>query len=559
MSLPPVLVWRAGRTFHQVDGRLLPVVRGGDGPLTTQNLADERGRVFARMEDLISTARQDGDRALTDTERAEFDQAEAEFDRLTGEIDTAAGRERDGERAATLDRYRSVNVPSVNRITDGEPVTANRSLDELLWATSEDVPAGTYDRTGTFRQHFTARASVEQVAVRSQDGDGVLAPRISDFRPEHRQTVRSFQGLVADMALFGMLVDRSATNTADGFRVARSHRAYASRWQQTMRALDTDTAAEGLEWIPTGIGASLHERIRAAGRIAGLFSRIDLPTNPWKWPLEGADATAFRVAEPTSDTATKVTASTPGTGAVTFDAEIFGGRILTSRSLEADSAIAILPYMQRKLVQAFVDAEEKAILDGDTDGAHQDSDVGASTTDARTAWDGLRKRALANAATAGTNVALTVANLGAVRATMAKYGLSPSDLVFICGVSSYHDLILDPAVLTIDKLGAQATILNGQLASVYGIPIIVSEHVRENLNASGVFDNTTTNRTYALAVNRSEWVMGQRMALDVEVDDSIYRESFQRVMVGFMREDFQNVNATGSTEDDTAIIFNVAP
>ena len=86
----------------------------------------------------------------------------------------------------------------------------------------------------------------------------------------------------------------------------------------------------------------------------------------------------------------------PGTGAATFDAEIFGGRVLFSKSLEADSALAILPYVQRKLVQAFVDAEEKAILDGDTDGTHQDSDVGSSTTDARTAWDGLRKRALAN-------------------------------------------------------------------------------------------------------------------------------------------------------------------
>ena len=40
-----------------------------------------------------------------------------------------------------------------------------------------------------------------------------------------------------------------------------------------------DTAAEGLEWIPTGIGSTLHEKVRAAGKVAPLFARIDIPTN----------------------------------------------------------------------------------------------------------------------------------------------------------------------------------------------------------------------------------------------------------------------------------------
>jgi hypothetical protein len=48
-----------------------------------------------------------------------------------------------------------------------------------------------------------------------------------------------------------------------------------------------------------------------------------------------------------------MTASTPGTVAATFDAEIFGGRTLFSRSLEADSALAILPFATKKLVTAF--------------------------------------------------------------------------------------------------------------------------------------------------------------------------------------------------------------
>ena len=44
----------------------------------------------------------------------------------------------------------------------------------------------------------------------------------------------------------------------------------------------------------------------------------------------------------------------------------------------------------------------------------------------------------------------------------------------------------------------------------------------------------------------------------VEVDDSIYRETFQRVMVAFMREDFQHIGSA-ATNEDTAIAVNVTP
>ena len=525
---------------------------------TKQMLIDERAKQLDIIDDIIRTATEAA-RPLTEAERATHDAAVAAIegtDGLDSQITRASEVEGDAVRVAAHEARRShYAVPHIN--TGGEAVRSGHNLDALLWATNETVAAGNFDKTGAFRQHSVARNAVEQVVIRNADGVAALAPRITEFMPEHRQVIRSFQQTVADMALFGLLVDKSAKSSADGFNVARSHKAFKGRWQEVCRALDVDTSAEGTEWVPTGIGASMHEKVRAAGKVAALFSRIDLPTNPWKWPLEGADATAYRVAEPTSDTATKVNASTPGTAAATFDAEILGGRTLFSRSLEADSALAILPFAQRKLVLAFTNGEEMAILDGDTDGTHQDADVQAlGATDVRSSWDGLRKRALANASAAVTTT--TAANLGSIRALMGKWGVNPADLAFIIGVSAYHDLVLDTNLLTVDKMGPQATILNGMIGSLYGVPVIVSEFVRENLNASGVQDGITTTKSYNLCVNRNEWVMGQRMALDVEVDDSIYRETYQRVVVGFMREDFQNVGEA-SSNDDTAIGYNLTP
>jgi HK97 family phage major capsid protein len=521
---------------------------------TLQELQDERARLLNVIDDVIRTAQADGGRALTDDERTRHDDAVTALegpDGVDAQIVIRTAEAGDADRAAAhIARSARFNVPNVN-VRGNESVGAGvtRDLDEILWATDTVVRATSGN----------AQIPIEQVIVRSKhdNGPGKLAPRITAFKLEDRELVRSFQQTVADMAIVGMMVDRDANTSAKGFQVARSLPQFKDRWNGILRAMDVDTSAEGTEWVPTGIGASLHEKVRASGKVAPLFARINLPTNPWKWPLEGADLTAYRVAEPTADNASKVTASTAGTAAATFDAEILGARTLWSRSLDADSAIAIMGFQQRKLVQAFVDAEERAVLDGDSDGTHQDADVQAiGATDARSAWDGLRKKALAQ--TVATATTCTALNLGIVRKAMGKWGVNPADLAFIIGVSNYHALLADTNLLTVDKMGPNAVILNGQVGSVFGVPVIVSEHVREVLNASGVEDGITQTKTYMLCVNRNEWALGTRMALDVETDDSIYRESYQRVAVAFMREDLQCIGSA-ATDENTAIAYNVTP
>jgi HK97 family phage major capsid protein len=513
---------------------------------TIKELRDERAALLDQIDDILRTAKAE-ERNLTDDERASHDGLVAQVDEADEAIRTAEAEAGDAVRFAAQDTRKAAYVPNI-AVRSGSSVKADRDLDELLWSTGDAVRA-----TGG-----NASIAVEPIAIRSSVNDpGRVAPRISEFQPEHREVIRAFQATVAEMALVGMMVDSDARTSSKGFEVARSLPQYKDRWNHILRAMDVDTAGEGGTWVPTGIGATLHEQVRASGKVAPLFERISIPTNPWKMPIEGTDLTAYRVAEPTSNTADKVTASTAGTVAATFDAEIFGARTLWSRSLDADSAVAIAPYVQRKLVQAFVDAEERAILDGDADGTHQDADVHAlGATDARWAWDGLRKKAIAQ--TTATATTTTVANLAVIRSAMGKWGVNPADLAFIVGVSAAHDLLADANLLTIDKFGPNATIFTGQIGSVYGVPVIVSEHVRETLNASGVQDGITQTKTYNLCVNRREFAIGQRMAFDVMTSDELYMESFQRVAVAFMREDFQHIGSAAAN-DDVAIAVNVTP
>ncbi len=233
--------------------------------------------------------------------------------------------------------------------------------------------------------------------VPTPNGAPKWAPTLDTFSPEHRGIVRSFQQTVADMALFGLLVDKNAKTSGEGFQVARAHPLMHDRWVEVCRTRSTWTRPAGRQLGARPASArALHEKVRAAGKIAPLFAAHRSPDQPVEVADRGLRLDEYRVAEPTGDTRPRSPRRRRAPFAPTFDAEIFGGRTLFSRSVEADSAVAILPYVTGKLVRAFVDAEEQAILDGDSDGTHQDADVQAiGATDVRTAWDGLRKKAFA--------------------------------------------------------------------------------------------------------------------------------------------------------------------
>jgi HK97 family phage major capsid protein len=96
--------------------------------------------------------------------------------------------------------------------------------------------------------------------------------------------------------------------------------------------------------------------------------------------------------------ANKIPTITPGTGNVTLTAKKLGCLTVFSEEVSEDFVIAIIPFLRNKLGNAIASAIERAILDGDTTATHMDNDVTAST-DARKAWIGLRKDAIASAAT----------------------------------------------------------------------------------------------------------------------------------------------------------------
>lgn len=337
-------------------------------------------------------------------------------------------------------------------------------------------------------------------------------------------------------------------------RSLKMWREFASEASALRKAMDTATSGEGLDWIPTGFSSELIRKVKLQLKVSALHRRIVMPTNPFRLPIEGADATAYLFAESTSDTATKITASTPGTSDVTFDAIKLACRILVSTELEEDSVVAILPLLRDKIVQALAEAQETSTINGDTAGTHMDSDVTAST-DVRKAWDGYRKLALSAASVDCST--FDKSNLRAIRTAMGKYGVNPRNLAWIAGISIYNKMLGLDEVVTFDKYGPSATILTGELGKFDGIPIIVSEFIREDLNATGVYDGVTTSKTVLPLVYRPAFLYGDRRNITLKVSHELYMETDQDVAIATQRLDFQPVQ-DATTEPIVGLGYNIA-
>jgi HK97 family phage major capsid protein len=310
------------------------------------------------------------------------------------------------------------------------------------------------------------------------------------------------------------------------------------------KAMSTDSGAEqGFEWIPTGFSNQLVNLVRVELRVAALHDRFNMPTNPFVLPVEGADISAYVVSEATGDndavsTDTWVPADTPKTANRVFSAKKVGVRTVVSTEITEDSIIAILPYVRDKIAIALAEAQENVVINGHaTTSGHIDNIT--SATNQATAWDGYRRTSGIAGTTSDIGGALDVNDLRSMRAKMKKYGINVNRLSWVVGINGYNAMLRNiPDVQTLDKFGPRATILTGQLAALDGIPIIVSEFIKEDLNSSGLLSGTGS-KTETILVRRDTWRFGDRRPITLKSREVI--ETDQNVIVALQRLDFKGL------------------
>lgn len=336
--------------------------------------------------------------------------------------------------------------------------------------------------------------------------------------------------------------------------VSRYKAAIKSVFSGSGKALTSTVAGSGDEFVPTDLSSELQRRLYLASDLASLIAgrEVDMPSQPYQYPLATTRPTFYLE----NSERTETTESSPGTSNLTLDAKKLMGETAVSYEVDEDSIVPILPFVQEQLGDAAAAAYESIIINGDTTATHQDSDTQLVAKAAERAWNGFRKLALAVAqlksdlSTGGINEA----NLRALKKLMGKFGVRVRDLVWIAGPKGINDISAIANVSTLEKYGPRATIITGEIASFLGIPIIVSEKEREDLNASGVYDGVTTTKGSIILANLTRFIPGRRREFTVESFRDVKKQ--ETTIVASFRRAFTPIEAPSASNQSVVIGYN---
>lgn len=334
-----------------------------------------------------------------------------------------------------------------------------------------------------------------------------------------------------------------------------------------LKAMGSTTVGAGDELVPTNLAAQLWDDFFLASKVVGALQRINMTSDPFDIPL-GLGSVTWR--KGTQNNA--VAQSNPATAKVTLTSTELVAEQGWSYTLDEDAVVAMAPAIRARLAQSGAEAMDAFALNADStasatgninsDDATPDSDA-YYLTDGQ---DGIRHQYLVDNSTGvgvDENGALEDVTIVGEMADMGKYAADPMNLLFICDVGTYLAGFLSAAsgapganVITLDKFGAGAIVMTGQLAAYRGVPIIVSASMP--LTASdGKADAATpsNNAKGQLAiVNRQMWNVGFRRNLLIETDRDIQRRQY--IMVTSFR---QAIGAWGTRSSNlhTGGIYNI--
>jgi hypothetical protein len=313
------------------------------------------------------------------------------------------------------------------------------------------------------------------------------------------------------------------------------------------KAITTSGAGTGAEFMNSTLSSTLMMRFYLESLFASALvsSEIQMPTDNYQIPLSTTRPTFYSGSEGGDPDE-----STPGSALPVLTAKKLIGKVSYSYEADEDSIIAILPMILQQLGEAAAEAIENAAINGDTAATHQDSDIHAVARHQAKVWDGIRKLTLAQAdlklslATGG----ISATNTGALRKLLKRWGINPKNAIILTGVNGYNDYVMLPETLTAEKVGDRtgARILTGMAPNLLGMDIIPSAAVREDLNASGVYDGVTTTKGSVFIVHKPSWIMGVRRGFTIEQDKDISLQ--KKFVVASFRRDFKPVEGLDKTK-----------
>ena len=194
--------------------------------------------------------------------------------------------------------------------------------------------------------------------------------------------------------------------------------------------------------------------------------------------------------------------------------------------------INLMPMLVDSVARAHARAVDNAIINGS--GSITGLDGYAAASGSSIDLDG-------GSIAAGNSATLTAAGLLTARKAMGKYGVNPADVAYIVSQARYFELIEDAGFQDVTDVGSDmATKITGQIGSVFGSPVIVSDSFATE--GAGV--------PVAFAVNSRNYVIPRLRGVTVETDYEVGNQ--RNVVVASQALGFEELVA-GATGNEPVV------
>lgn len=411
----------------------------------------------------------------------------------------------------------------------------------------------------------SAEAAVANLLANVQPESRVNGHKADEPKPDNIQVFsRTHDWTASDMAFFYQWKQKAggampswfdgqkffrevadkATKAADQGRLTLDQKAIKAINAIKANELDHSTQTSyGDEWVPDLWSSELWRTARVDNVVLPLFRTVEMPSNPFELPIEGTDPTAYFVPETTAENQQTLSGannampdSKIGSGKVTLTAKKLAIRVGFSAELEEDSIIPIIPMYREQAQRTLADAVDHVLVNGDDTNAatgNINSDDGdPADTEKYLAMNGLLHSALVEDTTRAVDASGVAPTLSLIRQTRfamaAANALRPQDIAVIVGAEVYAKLLGLNEFLTMDKIGNQATILNGMIGQIDGSPVLASAELAL-AEADGKISTTASNNTLGrlLMVYRPNWYVGYRRRASLDVSYLPFYDSYQ--------------------------------
>jgi len=205
-------------------------------------------------------------------------------------------------------------------------------------------------------------------------------------------------------------------------------------------------------------------------------------------------------------------------------------------NIDEEVLVNLMPMLIEGVARAHARAVDNALIAGTSGGAE--------------GFDGLE--ALAGSvkvdaldAVGGSTVdtVVTAAEFLAARKLMGKYGMNPSDLIYLVSQARYYDLLSDAGFADITDVGSDvATKITGTVGSIFGTPVIVSDSVEGDGSDGG---------SIGYAVNVKNHVIPRLRGVSIEQDYEVLNQ--RNVIVASQSLGFNQLRPNNGTTDVSVV------